>query len=295
MSRKTIQTEACNMVPEFADICKRFTHRFILEGKSQSCVLNYLRQTSKLVLHYKKSPLDLSVDELEEYLYLIREKESPSLSSFKHLVYGLRYIYVMYKNEELDLSLPEIEKSNALPVVLSTSEVKALIAAPKYLKHRLLLATIYDGGLRISELCQLKISDVDFDRAMLHIRQSKHKKDRYVPVSDHLLRGLRAYIELSNPKDYLFNGKQRGIPISRTGVRHIMRKAVSSAGIIKKVCVHSLRHSYATHLLESGLDIITVKNQLGHVKIETTMMYLHIAQINPCKGYGPLSILYKKS
>jgi len=295
MSRKTIQLEACNEVPEFADICKRFTHRFILEGKSRSCVLNYLRQISKLVLHYKKSPLDLSVDELEEYLYLIREKESPSLSSFKHLVYGLRHIYVMFKREELDLSLPEIEKPNTLPVVLSTCEVKTLIASPKYLKHRLLLATIYDGGLRISELCQLKISDVDFDRGMLHIRQSKHKKDRYVPVSDHLLRGLGAYLEVSSPKEFLFNGKQRGTPISRAGIRHIMRKAVSRAGILKKVCVHTLRHSYATHLLESGLDIITVKNQLGHVKIETTMMYLHIAQINPCKGYGPLSILYKKS
>lgn len=105
MSRKTIQVEACNEVPEFADICKRFTHRFILEGKSRSCVLNYLHPTSKLVLHYKKSPLDLSVDELEEYLYLIREKESPSFSSFKHLVYGLLHIYVMYKREELDLSL----------------------------------------------------------------------------------------------------------------------------------------------------------------------------------------------
>jgi len=249
-------------------------------------------QISKLVLHFKSSPLELSVDQLEEYLFFIRQNESPSLSSFKHLVYGLRTMFSMFNKEKLLLNLPSIAQSKALPVVFSCQEIKRILKTPKLLKHRVLFAIIYDCGLRISEAINLRITDIDFNRQRVHIRESKHKKDRYVPVSVIVLRGLTTYLRSSNPKDWLFNGKRRGEQISKEGIRHAFRSVIRKTGIKKQVCIHTLRHSYATHLLEMGLDIVSVKNQMGHAEIRTTMMYLHIAKSNPKAGFSPMEKLY---
>lgn len=293
MSRKTYLVQACDAVPEFKTVSDKFLQKYTIAGKSESCIRNYLMQVSKMVLHFKCSPLQLSTDQIEEYLFYIREKETPSLSSFKHLVYGLRTLFTMFKNEKLQLSLPSIPQSKQLPAVLSKAEIKIILKTPKLLKHRILFAVIYDCGLRISELINLKIADVDFDRQMVHIRESKHKKDRYVPVSGMTLRGIKKYVDVTNPKIWLFNGKIRGNQISRAGVRHAFRAIIMKTDIQKDVCVHTLRHSYATHLLEMGLDIVSVKDQLGHAEIATTMMYLHIAKSNPKAGFSPMEKLYE--
>ncbi len=292
MSRKTFLHQACEAVPEFKTISDKFLRKYTIAGKSGSCIRNYLMQISKMVLHFKCSPLELSIDQMEEYLFELQQNEKPSLSSFKHLVYGLRTLFSMFKNEELFLALPSIKGSKALPEVFSQQEIKTLLTAPKLLKHRVLFGLIYDCGLRISEVQNLKITDVDFDRKQIHIRESKHKKDRYVPFSAISLRGLKKYINTSHPKTWLFNGKIRGQQLSRGGIRHAFRAAIDKTNIEKPVCIHTLRHSYATHLLEMGLDIVSVKNQLGHAEIRTTMMYLHIAQSNPKAGFSPLEKLY---
>lgn len=232
---------------------------------------------------------------MEEYLFHLRQNEKPSMSSFKHLVYGLRTLFAMFKQEELLLSLPSISHNKSLPVVFSQQEIRQILKTPKLLKHRVLFAVIYDCGLRISEAINLKIQDVDFDRHLVHIRQSKHKKDRYVPVSSHTLRGLKSYLSTSNPKIWLFNGKVRGQQISRAGIRHAFRSVLQKTGTQKQACVHTLRHTYATHLLEMGLDILSVKEQLGHSRIETTMMYLHITQSNPKVGFSPMKKLYSNA
>ena len=212
----------------------------------------------------------------EEYLFYLRQNETPSLSSFKHLVYGLRTLFAMFKQEELLLNLPAISHNKALPVVFSQQEIIQILKTPKLLKHRVLFAVIYDCGLRISEAINLRIQDVDFDRQLVHIRQSKHKKDRYVPVSSHTLRGLQSYLSTSNPKDWLFNGKVRGQQFSREGIRHAFRSVMRKRGIQKQACIHTLRHSYATHLLEMGYDIRTVQELLGHADVSTTMIYTHV-------------------
>lgn len=292
MSRESYLEQASNVVPEFKRISEQFYRKYTIAGKSKSCTRNYLMQISKMVLHFKCSPLELSIDQMEEYLFVLRQKEKPSMSSFKHLVYGLRTLFAMFKNEELLLALPSISSSKALPVVLSQQEVKILLKSPKLLKHRVLFAVIYDCGLRISEVINLKVEDMDFNRKLIHIRQSKHKKDRYVPISPLTIRGLKQYLKTSNPKIWAFNGKVRGQPMSKQGIRHAFKAAVKRAGIEKQVCVHTLRHCYATHLLEMGLDIVSVKNQLGHAEIRTTMMYLHIARSNPIAGFAPLEKLY---
>lgn len=292
MNRKSYLQQACQAVPEFKTISEKFLRKYTIAGKSESCTRNYLMQISKLVLHFKCSPLELSVDQLEEYLFYIRQNESPSLSSFKHLVYGLRTMFGMFNNEKLLVNLPSIAQSKALPVVFSCREIKLILKTPKLLKHRVLFALIYDCGLRISEAINLRITDVDFNRKRVHIRESKHKKDRYVPVSSMVLRGLNAYLKSSNPKDWLFNGKKRGEQISKQGIRHAFTSVIGKTGIKKQVCIHTLRHSYATHLLEMGLDIVSVKNQLGHAEIRTTMMYLHVARSNPKAGFSPMEKLY---
>ncbi len=292
MSRKSYLEQACEAVPEFKTISEKFLRKYTIAGKSESCTRNYLMQISKMVLYFKCSPLELAIDQMEEYLFTIRQNEKPSMSSFKHLVYGLRTMFSMFKNEKLYLALPPVSGSKALPDVFSKPEIKLILKTPKLLKHQMLFAVTYDCGLRISEVINLKISDIDFDRRRVHVRQSKHKKDRYVPVSPLTLKGIRKYLEASNPQTWLFNGKIRGKEISREGIRHAFRGCIKKTGINKKVCIHTLRHSYATHLLEMGLDIVSVKNQMGHVDIATTMMYLHIAKSNPRAGFAPMEKLY---
>ena len=288
MAKKTLLKQAREAVPEFKTISDRFLRKYTIAGKSESCTNNYLMQISKMVLHCQSSPLSIPVDQVEDYMFTIQQNESPGMSSFKHLVYGLRTMYAMFNNEELYLSLPPISRRGTLPVVLSINEVKLILKTPKLLGHKVLLAVIYDCGLRVSEVVNLKLNDVDFDRKMVHIRQSKHKKDRLVPVSPLTIRGLQAYIRTTGPKERLFNGKARGAQISREGIRHAFRAIIRKANIEKEVCIRTLRHSHATHLLEMGPDIVSMKNQLGHAETRTAMMCPHIAEPNPIAGFGPM-------
>jgi len=292
MSYVTIKNQACLAVPEFIEICTTFTRKFLVAGKSYSCVQNYLLQISKLVLFYNRSPLELSNVEIEDFLVYIRKNESPSLSRFKHLVCGLRHIFAIYDRDDLQVILPKVRQPKMLPVVFSKEEIRLLLKTPDNIKHRLILGTIYDSGLRISEARFLLISDIDLNRRMLHVRQSKYKKDRYVPISEMLVRGINQYIKEYKPCYYLFNGRKKGFPMSETSIQRIMRITLKKCKIEKKASIHSLRHSYATHLLEDGLDIVSLKNQLGHADIKNTMTYIHVARISTHIGFSPLKTLY---
>jgi site-specific recombinase XerD len=184
-----------------------------------------------------------------------------------------------------------------LPVVLNKEEVKRLLKAPKLLRHRVLLALLYGCGLRRFELLNIKLPDIDFQRKMLHIREGKGRKDRYVPLGDHLIRGLKTYIDAERPYLWLFNGKNKAgdslQQFSETGVQWIIKESAKRAGISKHVTSHVLRHTYATHLLEMGLDIMSLKEALGHSDIRTTLLYLHIAQLGRQKTFSPLDKLYE--
>jgi len=293
MSKITIYLDACNKVFGFREMGEEFKRKLIINGKSKSTHENYLRQMAKLALHYNKTPLELEIDEMEEYLYFLVKKDTEAMSSFKHLVYGLRKLYALFGKDELMLHLPMIKASNKLPVVLSKEEVKRLLKAPKHTRERVMFALIYDTGMRISELTNLLISDVDLDRGQIHIRQSKNKKDRYIPLSPHAVYGIKKYLTLDQPKDYLFESPVRkGIPISKTRIRVLLKEAVEKAQIKKSVHVHTLRHTYATHQLEAGQNIVTLKELLGHATIDTTMMYLQLAQLEGVRKFGCLEIIY---
>jgi site-specific recombinase XerD len=269
-----------------------------LAGKSQSTLTNYSRCLAHLTLHFKCSPLDLDEEQILDYLHVLKSQhKTPSDSFFKHTIYGLRYAYRMCGMQEMQVILPSIERPNKLPVVLSRSEVKQLLKAPKLLKHRLVLAMLYGCGLRCFELRNLQLMDLDFDRKMLHIRQGKGRKDRYVPLSKLQIRGLKKYITAENPSTWCFNGYDREnnpTALSTRGVQWIVREARKHSGIQKEITTHSLRHSYATHLLEMGLDIMSVKDLLGHADIQTTLTYLHVAQLGRQKPFSPLDRLYNK-
>lgn len=194
------------------------------------------------------------------------------------------------------VALPQIKGDRKLPTVLSQEEVKRLIKAPKYLKHRLILGVLYGCGLRSYELCNLKLCDVDFDRKTVFIPKKKGKVDRYVPLSEHLVRGLKKYIETENPQVYLFNsqvtkdGQPRGL--TTNGIRWVIKENRSKIGSNKKITAHMLRHSFATHLLEYGVDIVSLKELLGHAHIEMTLTYLHVANLPSSAKFSPLDKLY---
>ena len=247
---------------------------------------------AKVSLHFGKSILDLDPDEVNAFLFHLAKEKKASSTYFKHTVYGLRFFFRLYGLEDRVLRLPTVNSDRKVPVVLSGEELKKLFAAPQRLKQRVLLALIYSAGLRVSEVCNLKISDIDSDRMQIRVVKSKGKYDRYVPLSQMLLNGLRKYLRSAMPSVYLFNGRTKGEPLGTGAVQQSFRLAIEKTGIIKDVSVHSLRHTYATHLLEQGVDIVTIKELLGHANIQTTMVYLHVAKVNRVNAHSPLDKLY---
>lgn len=277
--------------------------RISISGKSQSTLKSYGTHLAKLALHFNRLPTELDPDQINDYLYLIQQQhKTPSDSYFKFTVYGLRFAFRMMSLKDKHIELPSIKHEKKLPIVLSREEVKRLLKAPKLLKHRILIGLLYGCGLRCFEARNVRLADLDFDRQMLHVQQGKGKKDRYVPLSAILIRGLRAYIGAENPEEWLFNGKPEGRAggdfdgrYSQRGVQWAVKEAKKAAGISKEMTVHTLRHTYATHLLEDGLDIISIKDLLGHECIDTTMVYLHVAQSGRRKPFSPLDTLYSPS
>ena len=209
----------------------------------------------------------------------------------------MRSVYKVLGLKDKRISLPQIKAQNSLPVVLSKQEVRQLLKAPKYLRHRLMLGMLYSCGLRSYELCNLKLSEVDFERKTVFIRKQKGNYDRYVPLSNLLIRGLKKYIASESPVLYLFNsqvtdnGNPRGI--TRSTIQWVIKENRSKVATHKKITSHTLRHTYATHLLEEGLNIMALKELLGHARIETTIIYLHVTNTGNSIKFSPLDRLYK--
>jgi len=252
-----------------------------------------------MTLHFGCSPMELDREQVLDYLhYLKTRSKTPSSSYFKHTVYGLRFAYKVMGVTGHEVFLPRLQFPKKLPVVLSPMEVRKLLKASDLLKHRLILALLYGCGLRRFELINIKLPDIDLERKMLHIREGKGRKDRYVPLGNHLVRGIQSYLKADPPYVWLFNGKTNDGKLqqfSETGVQWVIKESAKKAGIKKHVTSHVLRHTYATHLLEMGMDIMTLKDLLGHSDIKTTLVYLHIAQLGRDKAFCPLDKLYSRN
>ena len=287
----------------FEELIYRFERTVSVLGRSKTTFENYSRHVAAVAIYYGKIPTELDQEQIHDYLFYLQKKsKTPSQSYFKHTIYGLRFLL---KSEGLPysfLNLPEIKHEKRVQVVLSKEKVWRLLKSCDLLKHRVLVGLLYGCGLRCMEVRSIRLQDMDFDRRQLRVVQGKGKKDRYVPLSEHLIRGLKSYIEVEKPVEWLFNGQP--LPnraggdfdsrYSQKGVQWAVKQACKRAGITKDVHVHTLRHTYATHLLEDGIDIMTLKNLLGHENIETTIEYLQIAQLPTQKVFSPLDTLFEQ-
>jgi len=238
----TIVEQAISMVPEFAMVFTKLSQQVTLRGQSESTLNNYVRRIAQFVLHFNRLPEQISEDEINEYLVtLARDPKSPSRSGFKHMVYGLRYYYRLLGMNKKAIALPSLKRDTKLPVILNRLELKELFAAPKLLKQRVMLTLIYSAGLRSQEVTNLKISDIDFQRMSIHIRQTKYNKDRIVPLSPTMAIGLNKYMKAENPYIWLFNGKQAHTKYSVRGLSWVMSSNLKKTSISKEVNLHSLR------------------------------------------------------
>ncbi len=292
---------------------QRFERNISILGRSPRTFDNYSRHVAALALHFGTLPTKLDPEQVKDYLFELQQRsKTPSQTYFKHTVYGLRFLL---KTEGLPYSylhLPAIPRVKKLPVILSREEIWRMLQAAELLKHKLLIGLIYGCGLRCMEVRNIELRHLDFDRKMLHIVQGKGRKDRYVPLSEHLIRGLKTFIKIENPVQYLFNGNQnRNIEeidlktdqsalqkpdfdsrYSQRGVQWVIKTISKKAGITKEVHTHTLRHSFATHLLEDGVPIIMVQKLLGHERIESTMEYLHVCQLSDQQPHSPLDTVF---
>jgi integrase/recombinase XerD len=271
---------------------KRMLEDLQLRNYAPSTVDCYVRSVAEFAKHFNRSPDLLGSEEIRSWqLYLIKEK-GVKISSYIQAVCGLRFFYRNTLNQKIEMEripLPRYEKK--LPIILSTEEVKVLLEAPRSLAHRAILATIYGCGMRVSEAAQLKVCDIDGSRMVITIRGGKGNKDRQVMLSPTLREVLVAYYRWKRPKEWMFPGENPNNPVSTEAIARICKKAARTAGIAKRVHPHSLRHAFATHLLEDGANLLVIQALLGHRNLKTTANYLHVANTAVCSTRSPLELL----
>jgi integrase/recombinase XerD len=249
----------------------------------------YLREVANLENYFNKSPEELGAEEVKEYLVHLLEDRKLSEGTYKYYVAGIKFLYRTTLNREEVVEKIKYPKAKIkLPVVLDLAEVKTLLSVMENLKHRAILMITYSAGLRISETACLKVTDIDSKRMMVRVRQGKGGKDRYTILSKTALECLRQYWRAYRPKDWLFEGQEEGSHICYTSIRNIFVEAKERAGIIKPVSPHSLRHAFATHLIEAGTSLHHVQLLLGHKSPKTTTVYLHVSKMNLAQVTSPL-------
>jgi integrase/recombinase XerD len=254
-----------------------------LSPRTRSCYLTWVKS---FAFHFHRSAEEMGDQEIREYLhYLIQEKKA-SQSGVSQAYSALKFFYeTTLKRDWKGYRIPRAQKGRRLPVVLSPQEIQAIFCAVGNLKHRAVLMTIYSAGLRLSEVVHLKVSDVDSQRMTIRVQQGKGQKDRYTLLGQRTLDILRDYWKEYRPSGWLFPGKPETEPLSVSSVQKVFEKALLRAGIKKAASVHTLRHSFATHLLEAGTDLFHIQHLLGHTSLKTTAVYLHLSR----KGLGDLA------
>jgi len=249
-----------------------------VRGLAESTRKNYLCYMRCFVRHFMLPPDELGLEHAKQYqLYLAKERRV-SYDTFNGHVSAIRFFYEQVLDGGFDVERITYQRAGRkLPVVLSRKEVLALFDAVSNLKHRTILMALYSGGLRVGEGLHLKGSDVDSHRMTIRVRQGKGRKDRYVMLSERLLEALRRYWWTYRPDVWLFPGRDPASPLAAGSVRQVFRDARKQAGIKKEVTPHTLRHSFATHLLERGVNIRVIQRLLGHRSVRTTEVYTHVA------------------
>lgn len=239
---------------------------------------HYIAAVAAFAKYHHRSPDRLGGKELRAYLLYLRDQRKVGLSTFKIAISGLRFFYKVTLGREKELGfIPYPRKQKRLPVVLSREEVARLVAAASNLKARTLLMTAYGCGLRVSEVAGLQVGDIDSSRMAVRVRQGKGKKDRYVPLPAKLLGQLRTFWKTHRVEPWLFPGKDPKRAMSVNAISGALKRTCKQASLSKSVSMHTLRHSFATHLLEAGVNVRVIQILLGHESLSTTAGYTHVA------------------
>jgi site-specific recombinase XerD len=271
---------------------RRLIEDMTLPNFQPGSIDTYVRYVAAFARYFHTAPDQLGPEHIRTYqLHLIQEKQR-AWSSYGQIRSALRFLYEVTLGQAWVVErLVDPKRPRQLPVVLSPDEVTRFFAAIANLKHRAILMTAYAAGLRVSEVCRLRVEDIDSQRMVIRLPQAKGQKDRYSLLSPRLLAILRSYWKIARPRPYLFPGRQADQPISPRTVQKAVGRARAAAGLNKGVRPHSLRHRFATHLLEAGTDLRTIQILLGHQSLNTTARYLHVSTAALASTHSPLDRL----
>jgi integrase/recombinase XerD len=263
-----------------------------LGGYSASTRKIYLLYARQFAGFHRRSPAEMSEPEIRQYLLHLIEERQVSRQTFRQVRAGLKFLYSVTLRRPVEvehLAIPRRHKR--LPEILSGTEVEALLAATRSLKYRGILMSMYAAGLRVSEACCLRPEDIDARRRLILVHAAKGGRDRYTLLSERLLVFLRDYWRRARPQQWLFPGQTRAGHTSPATVRRVFRQALATSGSTKQLTSHALRHSFATHLIESGVDVTVVQMLLGHASLRTTEVYTHISLEYLGSTRSPLDLL----
>jgi integrase/recombinase XerD len=242
--------------------------------KTITCYLACMKGVAK---HFRKSPAELGDEEIRAYLHYLMEERKASQSVLVQTYSALKFFFENTLQKQWNaIRIPRCKQRRKLPGVLTREEVESILSATKNLKHRAILMTLYSAGLRIGEVTRLKVSDIESGRMMIRVNEGKGLKDRYTLLGERNLEMLRRYWKAYRPLEWLFPGRNASDPVSISAIQRVFKTSLAKAGIKKKASVHTLRHCFATHLLESGTDFYYIQRLLGHKSAGTTSVYLHI-------------------
>lgn len=270
---------------------ERMSNRMEVHNLSKASNRSYCRALRKLHDFHLSNTRELEIDEIFDFLVYLKDELGLNWKTIKLYVAGLRYYYQhLVRDEELASQIPYPKEKPSLPEVLSRQELKQLFDGCKNLKHRVMFRLMYSAGLRRNELCTLLQTDIETKDGKFRIRINKGKgeKDRYTVLSKVIVEELREYYLSVRPKKYLFNGRDKSVPMSHAGLRHALLAAIKKSGIKRRVNLHILRHCFASHALEDGMNIKTLQYLLGHKSVLTTMIYLHVSEVPLSKAFSPL-------
>jgi site-specific recombinase XerD len=261
-----------------------------IRGFSQKTIKSYCLYNRLFLAFIQKSPKEVKNDDIKKYLQNLKNSGAAN-STLNVAINALKFYYSQILRRRFFFDIKHAKKSNYLPVVLSPEEIDKMIDAITNPKHKFLISLMYAAGLRVSELIKIKMRDIDLDRRMLRVCQGKGRKDRYTLLAEKLSSTLSQQIKLKQPDDYLFTGSGDEGHLTSMSAEKIVKRAASLAGIYKNVSCHTLRHSFATHLLEQGTDIRYIQELLGHKNLETTQIYTKVSARNLSNIKSPLDNL----
>jgi integrase/recombinase XerD len=269
-------------------LLKKYTQKLSVQNYSNQTIRSYISALNTFIKFVKATNVtELNAQTVLDYLEYCKNHKKYSLSSMKQAYSAIRFLFINVLEKEFPQSLRfKFRNEERLPSVLSVSDIQKIFQVTDNLKHQTILKLIYAAGLRISELLNLKISDLDFSRLTIRVSQGKGNKDRVVMLAEKLVPQIEAYIEYYQPRVYLIENPAGG-KYSTTSIRSFLKRSVQKAGIKSHVTAHTLRHSFATHLLEQGTDIRYIQELLGHKKLETTQIYTHVSKKSLSKITSP--------